>query len=245
MNFYNILSKYYDYIFTLDKKTLEFLSDEMTDDEKVLDVACGTGTYAIALEQKGLKVIGVDLDHEMIEKAKEKSSGKNINFFVENMTKLKERFLPEEFNNIYCIGNSIVHLNSKEEIFNTIKDFYDLLGKGGHVAVGIINYDRIINHNITELPTIEREAVGVSFIRKYEYNSSEGFIYFNTELKIKEPNEGAVNIYKNSVRLLPIMKDELYKMFQDAGFNCIEVYGGFGRKEYEIEDYTLVIRGKK
>ena len=245
MNFYNILSKYYDYIFSLDKKTLEFLSDGMTENEKVLDVACGTGTYAIALEEKGYKAIGVDLDNEMIEKAKEKSRGKNIKFFVENMTKLKERFLPEEFKNIFCIGNSIVHLNNKEEIFNTIKDFYDLLEKDGYVTIGIINYDRIINHNITELPTIHREDVGVSFIRKYEYNSSEGVIYFNTELKVMEPGEYGSNIYRNSVKLLPIMKDELHNIFQEVGFSCIEVYGGFGRKEYELEDYTLVIRGKK
>lgn len=242
MSFYNVLSKYYDYIFKLDEETLDFLSDGIKPGEDVLDVACGTGTYAIALQQKGYKVIGVDLDGEMIEKAKTKSKDKEMKFFVENMTKLKEKFSIEKFKNIYCIGNSIVHLNNKEEIFNTIKDFYDLLQNDGYVTIGIINYDRIINHNVTELPTIIRKDVGVSFIRKYEYNASEEVIYFNTELKINGDKESA---YRNSVRLLPIMKDDLYNIFKKIGFSKIEVYGGFGKKEYELEDYTLVIRGKK
>lgn len=240
MSFYNILSKYYDDIFKLDNTTLNFLAEGLKCEDKVLDVACGTGTYAIALKGKGFKVVGVDLDANMIKKAKEKDKG--ITFLDKDMSKLKGVFDQQTFSSIYCIGNSIVHLNSKNDILKAIEDFYCLLQNDGYFTVGIINYDRIINCNITELPLINREDPLLTFKRNYEYNPIKKVIYFNTQLKVVEEVE---KVYENSVKLLPIMKDELYEIFRKVGFKNIEVYGGFGKKNYELNDYTLVVRGKK
>nr|WP_246583111.1 class I SAM-dependent methyltransferase [Clostridium simiarum] len=44
----------------------------------VLDVGCGTGSYALALSDRCKKVIGVDLSPRMIEIAKEKAQKENV-----------------------------------------------------------------------------------------------------------------------------------------------------------------------
>lgn len=45
----------------------------MFDESPILDVACGTGNYSVALSKLGLNVTGVDISAEMVRQAKQKS----------------------------------------------------------------------------------------------------------------------------------------------------------------------------
>lgn len=42
---------------------------QVSDGSRVLDIACGTGNYTIALANSGLLMTGVDISEEMISKA--------------------------------------------------------------------------------------------------------------------------------------------------------------------------------
>lgn len=58
---------------------------------RTIDLGCGTGENAIYLAQKGFDVTGVDYAKAAIEKAwvRAKDSGKQMNFIVDNLTKLR------------------------------------------------------------------------------------------------------------------------------------------------------------
>ncbi|GIM27546.1 SAM-dependent methyltransferase [Clostridium polyendosporum] len=247
MSFYNTLSKYYDVVFKQEEKTTEFLLESLQKGDKVLDVACGTGIYSISLSKKGANVIGVDLDSTMIEKAKAKAKRGNFNieFLQENMIDLKERFGEESFNIIFCIGNSIVHLECKEQIETVIKDYYEMLKEDGTLIIQIINYDRIIEHGITELPLIDRKEEGVKFIRKYEYSPSKEEIYFKTKIIVNENGSRETIEEDNVITLIPLLKDEMYNMFVKAGFKKIDIFGGFNKASYNLNSYALVVRARK
>ena len=74
MAFYTDISKYYDKIFPISKVTVDFLKDSLGNPPKnVLDVACGTGEYALELEKQGYNLKAIDLDSKMIEKLREKA----------------------------------------------------------------------------------------------------------------------------------------------------------------------------
>lgn len=47
---------------------------------KVIDIACGTGPLTISIYKNGMDVSGVDIMPEMLQKAKQKSEGLNINW---------------------------------------------------------------------------------------------------------------------------------------------------------------------
>jgi len=72
MEFYSEFSKNYDKIFPLNSKKLKLIDNtfkdlkEKRENIKLLDVGCGTGSYALALAEKGYEVQAVDLDAEMI-----------------------------------------------------------------------------------------------------------------------------------------------------------------------------------
>ncbi|MCY6370732.1 class I SAM-dependent methyltransferase [Clostridium ganghwense] len=243
MNFYKELSKVYDIVFPKNKNTVKFLSEDLRKNSKIIDLACGTGIYSIALGELGHEVTGIDLDEKMIEKAKYKKGDLNIDFIRYDMTKIKDKFEESKYNRIFCIGNSLVHLNTKEEIKSLINDMYGLLNSNGSIVIQTINYDRILKNNIKSLPTIDREAEGVKFIRKYNYSKMEELIYFETELLIsKEEREEK---YTNSRALLPMKSNEIISMIKEAGFSEINVYGSFLKEQFKNDSYALVIKAFK
>lgn len=241
MKFYTELSNVYDIVFPLDKDTVKFLSENLKPGDTVLDLACGTGEYSIALGKLGANVIGVDLNGDMIRMAEKKTNALNVSFIEDDMTSLYNN--KNKYNLVFCIGNSIVHLGNKNKIEKFIKDMYNALCDGGVMVIQTINFDRILKNNIDSLPAIDRSDVGVNFIRKYNYNKAEDKLDFNTELIIN--NESGENRYFNSVPLIMLMKDDIIPMIKGAGFKNVEIYGSFTKKEYNNESYAMVVKGVK
>lgn len=243
MGFYDELSKVYDIVFERDEDTVNFLSKDLKVGATVLDIACGTGTYADELAKKGCIVEGVDLDNEMIRLAEKKKGKLSVNFSVGDMRELKFMFEGEKYDLIYCIGNSLVHLQNRLEIQNFIKHCYNKLNQEGRVVIQIINFDRILKEDIRALPTIDRKEAGVKFIRNYRHREDNSIIYFETELQVSKGGEKEV--YKNSVPLLPVQSEEIESFMKSAGFRDIQLYGGFKEQNYNEDSYALVIQGSR
>lgn len=244
MNFYKELSSVNDIVFPRVEETVEFLCKDLKANAEVLDLACGTGTYSFALAECGHKVTALDLDEDMIKIAIEKKGKLDVEFFVQDMTKIKDVFNNKMYDLIFCIGNSLVHLESKEAIENLIKDMSYMLNDGGIIIVQIINYDRILTNNVTALPIIDRKEQGVKLLRSYRISEEEEeAIYFETELFITKNNEEKK--YVNSIKLLPILSAELLDMVEKSAFSIIEIKGEFSGKEYTDESYAFIIKGIK
>lgn len=241
MKFYKELSKVYDIVFQKDEDTLKFLLKGLKVNSKILDLACGTGTYSIALAQKGHRVDAIDLGEEMIKLAKGKG-GVFANFVVGDMTKLCDNFPDERYDMVFCIGNSIVHLKNKEKIEQLILEIYKVLNYDGSIIIQIVNFDRVIKKQIKSLPTIDRSDKGVKFIRNYNLNE-EGKIDFQTELIVKK-GEGVEN-FLNSVPLVPLQSHELIAMLEKAGFQDLNIYGGFKEEEFNEDSFALVVKAVK
>lgn len=240
MKFYDELGKVYEIVFPLDENTVNFLIKDIHEGN-ILDIACATGDYAINLAKRGFKVDAIDLNGDMINTAKSKDS--SVNFVEGDMTKINSIFNGHKYDIAFCIGNSIVHLSSKDKIEDFIKDIYEMLNPGGVLVIQTVNYDRIITNNITSLPTIDRRAKGVKFIRDYHYNKEENLIDFNTELLINR--DGKEESYKNSIPLIPLMSYELDSMIKEAGFSEYKFYGGFDGKEFSLDSFATIMRAVK
>jgi glycine/sarcosine N-methyltransferase len=238
MGFYEEISKYYDYIFPTGKPQIGFISKTVGNPPKeLLDIACGTGGYSIELANLGYKVTAVDLDHKMVEALKAKIVNENlaINIFQGDMLELKDKVI-KQYDLAFCIGNSIVHLDGEKEIEKFFMDMKGILKENGKLIIQIINYDRVLLKQITSLPTIENQEVGLEFQRIYRYDEKINKVLFKTVLKV-EGNE-----IENEIPLYPLLAQDMEKLLKKSGFNEIKLYGDFKESEFSKEDsYALVV----
>lgn len=237
--FYESIAKVYDYIFPKNRKQLEFVESikKISNEEKILDIGCATGNLTELLGEKTRNIVGIDLDKELLKEAKEKHP--NLNFENMNMLKINEKFEENSFDRVVSFGNTLVHLDSREEVEEFFQKVYKTLKLNGFFIVQIINYNRIIEKNIKNLPTIDNEKV--KFVRDYEYDKSIGKVDFITELTIKEAN---LNI-KNNIKLLALTKIEIQKFLGEIGFRNIEFYGDFEGRELSDNSEALIFVAQK
>lgn len=242
MAFYEELSRYYDIIFNREESTADFLKKGLSENNRVLDLACGTGAYSIDIAKAGHSVIGLDLDESMIKRAENKAEkeGGTVKFVAEDMRNFKPYLGTALQDMIFCIGNSLVHLNSRKDVAKLFVDIYDSLKEGGWMIVQIINYDRIINNNVTALPAIVRNNGEVKFVRNYSHTSDKSVISFDTELIVAD--EKGEQTYRNSVPLLALRSEEIVQLAASAGFSNYQLYGGFDSREFNEDSYALILK---
>lgn len=237
MKFYEALSMVYDKVFPYNENVLKFIENKTDKNSILVDLACGSGNYDIELCKIGYKVHGIDLDESMIGSAIKKYEDENLNFTCDDMTKIQKYHDKNSVGTIICIGNSLVHLNSKKEIETFIAKCYEVLKPNGKLIVQIINYDNVIKNNIKNLPLIENEEV--KFVRNYDYDKENDIINFNTELTINK------DVYESSIPLKPIFKNELDKILNNVKFDKINFFGDFKGGEYRENSYALVFCAQK
>lgn len=234
MQMYNKIVEVYDQIFPVKEETMAFLLSNLPKGS-VLDLGCATGSYAIKLSQKGYRVYGLDYSQEMVDYAinQNKKLSQMAHFTKRDMLDLDEK---NAFIGIYSIGNTLVHLPSKEDVWHMLKHIYEALKPGGTLVLQIINYDRILDQKVDSLPTIE--FPNGSFMRKYEVKDE--LIAFTSVLTYQDITQ------ENVTMLLPLRYEELKNGLKEAGFENIHAYDGFSNNPFKVgKSVQLVIKANK
>ncbi len=236
MAFYQDIVSAYDEIFPLNKMQVSFIERVCPGfvGKYFLDAGCGTGSLAIDLGRKGAGVKAFDLDEDMIFKAREKCpQALNVKFAKGDLLTIGQDYNGFSFNMVYCFGNTLVHLANTNEITQFIHSVSKLLKTQGKLLLQIVNYDRILENNLHTLPTIESE--NYRFERYYSLRE-DGAIDFSTSLKALMSGE----VSKQTVRLLPLKKEELYHLLSPF-FSNINFYGSFKGDAWSNDSFHTVV----
>lgn len=141
MNDYRDFGYYYDDIMQeLDymdwvKYTKQFVSKKA----KILDLACGSLTFAILMKTDGYDISGLDLSDTMLEVGRQKAMMNHllIPLYHMDMTNFK---IDEKYDVITCYFDSFNHLPTKEMVLDSLKCCYDHLVEGGILLLDIFSF---------------------------------------------------------------------------------------------------------
>ena len=97
--------------------------------QKILEIACGPGIAAKALNETASKYIGLDIDPRLIDIAKKNNP--NIEFINNNFEKIDESFFKEKFDIIF-IYEAIYYIKDLKNFFSKV---YNLLKKSGFFII--------------------------------------------------------------------------------------------------------------
>jgi SAM-dependent methyltransferase len=237
MDFYSLLGKYYDDVFPTGQAQKDFLSDAIMPGSKVLDVGCATGGYGHYLGEKGIEVIGIDLDSDMVEKANSRKS-ENEQYHVLDMRKILQ-LEDFDFDVVYSLGNTIVHAPSNYSLVKIIQSMYSKLRDNGTLILQIVNYDRIYKDQVTSLKELESKGGEIKFRRSYELEEHE--VIFRGE--IEEVSTGEK--YTSETSLLPVMKETLEDILVTSGFKYPRFFGDFKMSKYTVDSPAIIVVATK
>jgi 2-polyprenyl-3-methyl-5-hydroxy-6-metoxy-1,4-benzoquinol methylase len=155
---YNSMSYFYNVLYSgCDMKTYEddFMNEyseiinSLPSNAKILDSSCGNGIQATALKRNGFDVTGTDISNEMINLTQQYAKSNNLHFPTKQLAwnQLPSHF-DEEFDIVFCYGNSISHSMNKDEMLENIRSLYKVTKKGGKIVIDTRNWDKVIKDNI-------------------------------------------------------------------------------------------------
>ncbi|MFA9559117.1 class I SAM-dependent methyltransferase [Evansella sp. AB-rgal1] len=243
MEFYKILSNYYDDIFGTNMKAIEFIESRLPKNVqkvKVLDIACGSGSEALELAKQGYDVIGTDLSEDMISLIEEKiTQNPSLALTSRQVNMLDIEQLATTFDCIYCIGNSFVHLHNLDEMLKMLQLCYGRLNDNGILIIQIVNFDSVLKKTPMSLPSIGNSEKGMTFKRNYELLSPTQLL-FSMNLKIMNNNEGDTSYYSSSIQLRPLLKKDFEVLIQKSAFSKYELFGSYVNEPYTEDSPALI-----
>ena len=136
MNSYHALAESYDSL-TLDvdyDAIVEFymtlIAREGLCPRTAVDLACGTGSVAVRLAQKGMQVTAVDLSEEMLCVASQKAAQweRRPNFICQSLQQLR---LPRAVDLAVCALDSMDYITDPADCQKAIRQIYKALNPGG------------------------------------------------------------------------------------------------------------------
>ncbi|MBJ7949787.1 SAM-dependent methyltransferase [Bacillus toyonensis] len=231
MTFYQVLSPYYNEIFPANEKQINFITSYLEKGHSVLDVGAGTGNVAEALVKRGMTVTAMEPEKKMAAKICEKAKIHERKFYVNTFGMQQIDNVSGLFDGIYCIGNTLVHLDNIEEIKDFTRKSLEKLKTGGKFIIQIVNYERILIQKQFIFPEIQKEQ----FLFKRDYKIEGEKVIFTATLNVDGKE------FSNSISLYPITKNQLLPIIKECGFQSVEIYANFEKQMYSADGPALVI----
>ena len=150
IDFYRDLSDDYDVMTRFQKRMDQERSIFTTLQKKfnfktALDVACGTGLHAILLQKIGVNTVGTDNSQSMLDKAYKNAVDAGVDVtWVQSDMKAVTKAIDRTFDVVFCIGNSLPHLITTDELLKALREWHTLLNADGRVIIQLLNDTKIL-----------------------------------------------------------------------------------------------------
>ncbi len=118
---------------TILEPTVDFLA-HLASGGSALELGIGTGRVAISLRRRGVRVHGIDLSPDMVERLRAKPDGSDITVTIGDFATTK---VGRTFNLVYVVYNTITNLTTQEEQVACFQNAADHLEAGGHFVIEV------------------------------------------------------------------------------------------------------------
>lgn len=132
----------------------------------VLDAGCGTGRVAIELYERGVDVVGVDIDRSMLERAVEKAT--NLEWYLADLTTLQladEHNFIRTFDVVLAAGNVMIFLQPGTES-RAVASMARHIAWGGRLIAGFQ-----LSSGFYDLERYDRDCLNAGLILESRYSS--------------------------------------------------------------------------
>ena len=210
-----------------DSVLLEYLESLGVHPTRLLDVACGEGSFAVAMAQKGWQVTGVDQSQPMIDLACARASAAEaaVEFFVEDMRSLPYK---GEFDLVTCFFDSMNYLLTIRDLQEAIRCAFESLKPGGMYIFDMNTIYGLAVDWMREKTYIQNEADDFIEIHRQEFDyenlvATMEITIFRQEGELWERIDET-----HRERGYPIT--DVQFLLDEAGFEIVDMFGSLSKR---------------
>lgn len=223
-------------------ETIAFLRDRLhlAPGARVFDQCCGLGGVSIPLSQAGFNVTGVDLCSKYILKAKAEAKrlGLTAQFFEGDACEFQPA---ESVDGAFNWFTSFGYFEGDADNIKMLKRAFETLKPGAFFALEFANIPFIIRNFKNEMKSTLRSEQGeIGMTRKCVLDLAHGTMKQHWTFAMPDGR----NLEHDST-LRAYMPTDLVRLFGEAGFVGIELFGGIKGEPLEIDSGRLIIIGRK
>lgn len=248
---YSVLAEIYDAVMhDVDYEAWSDYIDEIImrhhhEARDILELACGTGTMALSMEELGYyNVTATDLSPEMIKKAREKGAKaeSNVKFQTLNFLDIN---LEKKFDAVYMVFDSLNYLHSKEEIKTLHEQVYNVLKPNGIFVYDFTtprNSRKAIRYLNDEQDTIDDTFSYYRTSRYDDENRIHTNIFDITQKDLLSP--GTAKQFREEHHQKIYTMNEIHPIVRESPFQLLKAYDGFELKPAHKRSLriTMVLR---
>jgi len=193
---------------------------------KVLDIGCGPGHHAVALQQAGYKVTGLDNSLPMVKYARNQAlkSGSSVRFIQGDVLKLAAT-LSSRYDAIMALGNMLAGLPDKDSLEMALEQIHACLNPGGVFFLQVLNYQKLLVPGAYDIPPRPFEWKGTPglFLRHFEKETNQVQTAFILLLQKEGQWESEFHLGHHLLFSKKLLKESLLK----AGFTKLKFRSGY------------------
>ena len=206
---------------------------------KALDLCCGMGRITAELARRGFAATGVDLSPALLECARQDAAdeGLDIEYIKADARSFKRQDYFDTAVNLYI---SFGYFEDAAEDLLVAKNVFESLKSGGSFIIETLGKELAVR-DFTPGEWFERS--GFTVLTEYEAVDSWAALK-NRWILIPKDSNGSKRIEKTFTQRL-YAATELRSLLFQAGFNTVELYGGWDERPYDQNAAALIAVGRK
>ena len=226
-------------------ESIEFLSKtlDLKKGDRIFDQCCGVGNLAIKLSEKGIKISGVDLGENYIEKALTKAQSSGIDLTDFELVKA-DAFIyksPKPCNYAINWWTGFGYADSDNQNMEMIKRAYESLIDGGKFVIDFMNVAQVLKDFKEQVVNQKETSFGkVELTRNSRIELSDGHIYKEWIFLLES---GEKRIHYSKVKLY--LPHQIGLFFEQCGFKNINFYGNIDSQKLSLTSPRCIIVGEK
>lgn len=231
---YSNLSTHYDRLMSdVDYESIfnfvlsAYIKSKNTKPDTIIELACGTGNFAIQAAKQGYRVTGVDISDEMLRIAKDKSrkQGLLVTFINQDISRLK---LKEKYELAVCCYDGINHITDEDKLRDVFVNVSRCLLPGG-LFIFDVNSAYKFSHIYSDNVYYESYD-DLTYIWQNQFDKKTGIASFELTFFQKD-TDGKYIRYDETIHEKYYSKRAIDKAVKKSELQRLAIYDGYSYDE--------------
>ncbi len=205
----------------------DYLTELGFEPKDILDVACGEGSFAVAMSKQGFQVTGIDQSSAMIELARKRAlkAEENVQFMVEDMRSMSFEAC---FDLVTCIFDSLNYMLTVRDLQSAFRCAYQALRPGGFYIFDMNTIYGLAVDWMRQETYIQNEGEDFIEIHRQSFDYENQVASMQITIFVKEGSQWERIDETHLERGYPIA--DLQFLLHETGFEIAGMYGRLSKR---------------